>query len=117
MGDNDDLDDWETDAIVPVDAAIGIIPSWLEAALSTEAAGCPLHARAAYAAIMRFFIGSPTSKGLFFRQLWRESDPFNQMRESLGAIMRVVAVKLVDPALPNKFPFSLVKIDLVGDWI
>jgi hypothetical protein len=49
MGDNDDLDDWETDAIVPVDAAIGIIPSWLEAALSTEAAGCPLHARAAYA--------------------------------------------------------------------
>ena len=108
MGDTDDLDDWETDAVVPVDAAIGIIPSWLEAALSTEAAGCPLHARAAYAAIMRFFIGSPTSKGLFFRQLWRDPDPFNQMRESLGAIMRVLAVKLVDPALPNKFPFPLV---------
>ena len=46
-----------------------------------------------------FFIGSPASKGLFFRQLWREPDPFNQMRESLGAIMRVLAVKLVDPVV------------------
>jgi hypothetical protein len=102
MGDdNDDLDNWETDVIEPVDTAVGVIPAWLEAALFTEAAGCPLHARAAYSAIMRFFIGFPASKGLFFRQLWRKSDPFHQMRESLGAIMRVVARN-------NKFPFPLV---------
>jgi hypothetical protein len=48
MVDIDDLDGWETDAIVPVDAAIGIIPPWLEAALSAEAAGCPLHARSSH---------------------------------------------------------------------
>ena len=75
MGDIDDLDDWENDAIVPVDAAIGIIPPWLEAALSTEADGCPLHARAAYAAIMRFFIGSPTSYRSLRTSLGRSKHP------------------------------------------
>ena len=76
---HEDLDSWETVVLPPLDTDSGVVPDWLEAALSTEAAGCPLHARAAYAAIMRFFIGSPTSKGLFYRQqnIRRSSRRFN----------------------------------------
>jgi hypothetical protein len=98
-----------TAARAPVDVTAGVIPAWLEAALPTAAAGCPLTATAAYNAIMKFFIGSPESKGLFFAQLYRPHDTFAQMHTALGGIMGVLAKKLVDPALVDqKFPFPLV---------
>ena len=43
MGDTDDLDNWETVVLEPLDTASGVVPAWLEAALSTEAAGPWLH--------------------------------------------------------------------------
>ena len=112
MNSDDDMDSWQTAPRAPVDVSQGVIPSWLEAALPAEAAGCPLTATAAFNAIMKFFIGSPESKGIFFAQLYRPHDTFAQMRTALGAIMRVLAKKLVDPALTRpgleKFPFPLV---------
>ena len=50
--DHEDLDSWESVVLPPLDTDSGVVPAWLEAALSIEAAGCPLHARAAYAAII-----------------------------------------------------------------
>ena len=43
MGDDDYLENWETVVLEPLDTASGVVPAWLEAALSAEAAGCPLH--------------------------------------------------------------------------
>ena len=68
MDSEDDMDSWQTAARAPVDVSHGVIPAWLEAALPAAAAGCPLTATAAYNAIMKFFIGSPESKGIFFAQ-------------------------------------------------
>ena len=80
MNSDDDMDSWQTAPRAPVDVSQGVIPSWLEAALPAEAAGCPLTATAAFNAIMKFFIGSPESKGIFFAQLYRPHDTFAHCR-------------------------------------
>ena len=42
MNDMDELDSWETVVLPAINVAVGIIPDWLEAALSPEVAACPL---------------------------------------------------------------------------
>ena len=80
----------------------------MEAALTMEAAACPLSSTGAFNAIMRFFIGTPDAKGLFFTELYREPDPFNSMISALGSIMKIVAKRLVDPTSDVKFPYPVV---------
>ena len=108
MDDADDLDAWETAILPAINVADGVIPAWLEAALSHEAAACPLTSTGAFNAIMRFFIGTPAAKGVFFKELYQEPDPFNSMTSALGSIMKILAKRLVDPLSNAKFPYPVV---------
>jgi hypothetical protein len=54
MGSDDDMDDWESTIREAVDVDAGVIPAWLEAAMPTAAAGCPLSPTTAYNAIMKY---------------------------------------------------------------